>query len=121
AGAAGEAAHRVEAEGAVSAAAAGRESAAPSPPVGQAAQPAALSHAKTSITEDGFLHVARTVARLEPLLHRGAGRTPEPARAAPPRVHIGTVEIVVAAPPAPAAAPDPAPSGFASRRYLRRF
>ena len=47
-----------------------------------------------------------------------AVRSPEPAA---PSVHIGVVEIVVAAPAeksAPAAAPK-TPSNLASRRYLR--
>jgi len=56
---------------------------------------------------------------------RKAGETArEPAAA--PRVQIGVVEIVVAAPaepatPARAARPAPAAPNLASRRYLRRL
>ncbi len=50
---------------------------------------------------------------------RGEARREPPA----PRVHIGTVEVVVLAPEAPKRAPGSAPAetGLASRRYLRRL
>ena len=77
-------------------------------------------HPNTPFSTDTFLHVVHTVARLEPLLRREAGRVPETVAASTPRMHIGTLEIVVTA-PTPPSAPPPPPSDFASRRYLRRF
>jgi len=89
-------------------------------PASQPPEPSAAPRVETAVTADAFLHVARTVCRLEPLLRHDTGRAPEAAAPPAPRVHIGTVEIVVAAPAPPAAAAPP-PSDLASRRYLRRF
>jgi hypothetical protein len=93
----------------------------PVTPVAQAATP--RDRTPASMT-DAFLHVAQTVAHLEPLLapRREAAVVPTP-RPEPPRVHIGTVEVVVTAPsPTPPTLPFPSRANdLANRRYLRRI
>ena len=95
------------------------------------------AHLPASVSPPALTDAAATVAMDRPLATTAAtmmpSRSETAARHAPPgsrwepaapSVHIGVVEVVVAAPAekraAPAAAPAP-PSNLASRRYLRRL
>ena len=84
--------------------------------------PPAAAPEQSFVAERAFVTPTRVVpSGSEPGAPQSFSRQETAARSEGPRVHIGVVEIVVAAPAekrAPAAAPAPS-SNLASRRYLR--